>query len=134
MRSYSIASSPSASNVIELAVERLPCGEVFPFFHDSVAVGDEIELRGPIGGHFLWPERSTSPVLLIGAGSGVVPLIAMIRQRHALAQAVPTALLLSSRTRRDVLFADELFSLEMADPKFKLALAITRSEEHTSDL
>src|SRR3546814_2618903 len=103
MRSYSIASSPSASNVIELAVERLPDGEVSPFFHDIVAVGDEIELRGPIGGHFLWPERATAPVLLIGAGSGVVPLMAMIRQRHALAQAVPTALLLSSRTRRDVL-------------------------------
>src|SRR3546814_17246651 len=85
MRSYSIASSPSASNVIELAVERLPDGEVSPFFHDIVAVGDEIELRGPIGGHFLWPERATAPVLLIGAGSGVVPLMAMIRQRHALA-------------------------------------------------
>src|SRR3546814_15952634 len=69
MRSYSIASSPSASNVIELAVERLPDGEVSPFFHDIVAVGDEIELRGPIGGHFLWPERATAPVLLIGAGS-----------------------------------------------------------------
>src|SRR3546814_5627221 len=82
----------------------------------------------------MWPERATAPVLLIGAGSGAVPLMAMIRQRHALAQAVPTALLLSSRTRRDVLFADELFSLEMADPKFKLALAITReAPERASD-
>src|SRR3546814_12182412 len=100
MRSYSIASSPSASNVIELAVERLPDGEVSPFFHDIVAVGDEIELRGPIGGHFLWPERATAPVLLIGAGSGVVPLMAMIRQRHALAQAVPPALTLSRSEER----------------------------------
>ena len=97
-----------------------------PFFHDIAAVGDEIELRGPLGGHFLWPERATAPVLLIGAGSGVVPLMAMIRQRRALAQTVPTALLLSSRTKRDVLFADELLSSEMADPKFTLALAITR--------
>ncbi|MDL2403415.1 ferredoxin reductase [Rhizobium mayense] len=126
MRSYSIASSPSASNVIELAIERLPDGEVSPFFHDIASVGDEIELRGPLGGHFLWPERPTAPVMLVGAGSGVVPLMAMIRQRGDLAQTVPTALLLSARTRRDVLFADELLSLEMADPTFKLALAITR--------
>lgn len=126
MRSYSIASSPSASNIIELAIERLPDGEVSPFFHDIAAVGDEIELRGPLGGHFLWPERSTAPVLLVGAGSGVVPLMAMIRRRGDLTQTVPTTLLVSSRTQRDVLFADELFSLERADPTFKLALAITR--------
>ena len=134
MRSYSIVSSPSASNVIELAIERLPDGEVSPFFHDIAAVGDEIELRGPIGGHFLWPDRATGPVLLIGAGSGVVPLLAMLRQRRALAQTVPTALLLSSRTQRDVLFADELLSLEMADTQFTLALAITREPpERPSD-
>jgi glycine betaine catabolism B len=134
MRSYSIASPPSASKVIELAVERLSDGEVSPFFHDIAAVGDEIELRGPIGGHFLWPEAATAPVLLIGAGSGVVPLMAMIRHRRDLAQTVPTALLLSSRTQRDVLFADELLSLEMADQNFELALAITREPpQRTSD-
>jgi ferredoxin-NADP reductase len=126
MRSYSIASSPNASDIIELAIERIPDGEVSPFFHDIAVVGDEIELRGPLGGHFLWPERATAPVLLIGAGSGVVPLMAMIRQRRALAQTVPTALLLSSRTQRDVLFAEELLALEMAGPKFRLALAVTR--------
>ena len=126
MRSYSIASSPSTSNVIELAIERLRDGEVSPFFHDIAVVGDEIELRGPIGGHFLWPELATAPVLLIGAGSGVVPLMAMLRQRRALAQTVPTALLLSSRTQRDALYADELLALDMSDPNFELALAITR--------
>jgi ferredoxin-NADP reductase len=126
MRSYSIASSPSASNVIELAIERLPDGEVSSYFHDIAAVGDKIELRGPLGGHFLWPERATEPVLLIGSGSGVVPLMAMIRQRSALAQTVRTALLLSSRRQRDVLFANELRSLEMADTEFLLALAITQ--------
>lgn len=126
MRSYSIASSPSAWNVIELAVERLPDGEVSPFFHDIAVVGDEIELRGPLGGHFLWPERPIAPVLLIGAGSGVSPLMAMIRQRRALAQTVPTALLLSSRTQSDVLYGDELIAFEMTDPNFELALAITR--------
>lgn len=126
MRSYSIASAPSAWNVIELAVERLPDGEVSPFLHDVAAAGDEIELQGPIGGNFLWPERPTAPVLLIGAGSGVVPLMAMIRQRRASGQTVPTALLLSSRTQRDVLYGDELLAMEMTDPYFELALAITR--------
>lgn len=126
MRSYSIASAPSASDIIELAIERLPDGEVSPFFHDVAVVGDEIELRGPIGGHFLWPETPTAPILLIGAGSGVVPLMAMLRHRRDLSQPVPTALLLSSRTQSDVLFGNELRSLEMADPNFELALAITR--------
>jgi ferredoxin-NADP reductase len=70
MRSYSIASAPSDSKVIELAIERLLDGEVSPFFHDVAQVGDTIELRGPLGGHFLWPGPSNKPVLLIGAGSG----------------------------------------------------------------
>ena len=126
MRSYSIASSPSASNVIELAIERLHDGEVSPFFHDVAAEGDEIELRGPLGGHFLWPEPAAGPVLLIAAGSGVVPLMAMIRRRRDLAQSVPTTLLLSARAQRDALFAEELLALEMADPAFRLALATTR--------
>lgn len=126
MRSYSIASSPSSSGVIELAIERLADGEVSPFFHDVATVGDEIELRGPIGGHFLWPERTAASILLIGAGSGVVPLMAMLRHRRDRAQTVPTALLLSSRTQRDVLFGDELLSLETSDRSFALSLAVTR--------
>lgn len=126
MRSYSIASSPSVSEVIELAIELLPTGEVSLFFHEIAAVGDEIELRGPLGGHFLWPEVASGPILLIGAGSGVVPLMAMIRQRRTLTQTVPTALLLSSRTARDTPFSEELFTEEMADPTFHLSLAVTR--------
>lgn len=98
----------------------------FLFFHDIAVVGNEIEIRGPIGGHFLWPEHATAPIMLIGAGSGLVPLMAMIRQRRDLAQTVPTALLLSSRTQRDVLFSSELLSLAMVDPSFELAPAITR--------
>ena len=105
MRSYSIASPPDGSGIVELAIERLPDGEVSPFFHDVAAVGDEIELRGPLGGHFLWPQDAAGPVFLIGAGSGLVPLMAMIRQRRVEAQNVPTALLLSARTARDVLYA-----------------------------
>jgi len=126
MRSYSIASAPSGSKVIELAIERLPDGEVSPFFHDVAQVGDTIELRGPLGGHFLWPGPTEKSVLLIGAGSGVVPLMAMIRYRKASAERVPVALLLSSRTWGDVLFRDELLELESSLPDFVLALALTR--------
>ena len=127
MRSYSIASSAISSPTIELAIERLPDGEVSSFFHDVAAIGDEIELRGPLGGHFLWPEPAEDAVLLIGAGSGLVPLMAMIRQR-GLSPAVPTALLLSARTAADVLFSEELHSIEMSDAAFILAMAITREE------
>ena len=128
MRSYSIASSAISSPTIELAIERLPDGEVSAFFHDVAVIGDEIELRGPLGGHFLWPEPAVDAVLLIGAGSGVVPLMAMIRQRGALCPAVPTALLLSARTAADVLFSEELHSIEISDAAFVLALAITRED------
>jgi ferredoxin-NADP reductase len=126
MRSYSIASAPSDSNVIELAIERLADGEVSPFFHDVAQVGDTIELRGPLGGHFLWPGPSSKPVLLIAAGSGVVPLMSMIRYRKASGDPVPIALLLSSRTWGDVLFRDELLELKRSLPDFALALALTR--------
>jgi ferredoxin-NADP reductase len=114
--------------VIELAIERLADGEVSPFFHDVAQAGDTIELRGPLGGHFLWPGHSNKPVFLIGAGSGVVPLMAMIRYRKASGEPVPVALLLSSRTRGDVLFRDELLELERSLPDFALALALTREQ------
>lgn len=126
MRSYSIASASIASATIELAIERLPDGEVSAYFHDVASIGDEIEIRGPLGGHFLWPEPAIEAALLIAAGSGLVPLMAMIRQRRVLAQAVPTALILSARTAEDVLFSEELHSIESNDPAFVLALAITR--------
>lgn len=126
VRSYSIASWATSSQTVELAIERLPDGEVSRFFHDVALVGDEIELRGPLGGHFLWPDPAIDPVLLIGAGSGLAPLMAMIRQRRALAQRVPTTLLLSARTAKDVLFSEELHSIEADYPAFVLALAITR--------
>jgi ferredoxin-NADP reductase len=126
MRSYSIASAPDGSEVIELAIERLSDGEVSPFFHDVAQAGDTIELRGPLGGHFLWPGPSSKPVLLIGAGSGVVPLMAMIRYRKASGEPVRVALLLSSRTWGDVLFRDELLEVEESLPDFSLALTLTR--------
>jgi ferredoxin-NADP reductase len=127
MRSYSIASEPNGRDVIELAIERLADGEVSPFFHDVARVGDTIELRGPLGGHFLWPHPFTQPVLLIGAGSGLVPLMAMIRHRKASGQPVPVALLLSSRTWDDVLFRNELLETESSLAHFTLAFALTRA-------
>ncbi len=126
MRSYSIASSPSSSDIIELAIERLADGEVSPFFHDIARSGDEIELRGPLGGHFVWPTDTAHPVLLVGAGSGLVPLMAMVRQRRDVGRSVPIALLLSSRTWHDVLFRDELLATEVSLPDFALAFALTR--------
>jgi ferredoxin-NADP reductase len=134
MRSYSIASAPGADAVIELAIERLRDGEVSPFFHDVARIGDEIELRGPLGGHFIWPGVTVAPVLLIGAGSGVAPLMAMIRQRSAGGRTAPAALLLSSRTWRDVLFRDELLADEESDTGLSLTLTLTREPpKRTSD-
>jgi ferredoxin-NADP reductase len=126
MRSYSIASAPSSTGILELAIERLSDGEVSPFFHDVAQAGDEIELRGPLGGHFIWPSDASRPILLIGAGSGVAPLAAMVRYRRASGQRVPTALLMSARTKRDTLFADELLAAEEPASGFSFALSLTR--------
>ncbi|MGO7762008.1 ferredoxin reductase [Rhizobium ruizarguesonis] len=127
MRSYSIASAPGSTGILELAIERLPTGEVSPFFHDVAQVGDEIELRGPLGGHFIWPGDASRPILLIGAGSGVAPLAAMVRYRRASGQRVSTALLMSARTKRDTLFGDELRAAgEPPQSGFSFALALTR--------
>lgn len=112
MRSYSIGSSPSDIQQIELSIERLADGEVSPFFHDVVAIGDEVELRGPLGGHFTWDPTDGGPVLLIGAGSGVVPLVSMIRHHQSTASTVPVLLLFSARTWDDVLYRDELLEID----------------------
>src|SRR5262245_34276907 len=90
-RSYSIGSAPEAPE-IELVIERLAAGEVSPFFHESVAVGDTIEIRGPIGGHFVWRSDDGGPLLLVGGGSGIVPLMSILRHRAARASHVETTL------------------------------------------
>jgi ferredoxin-NADP reductase len=126
MRSYSIASAPDASGSIEIAVERLDDGEVSAFFHEVVAPGDSIELRGPLGGYFLWPAHDDAPILLAGGGSGVVPLLSMVRYRRATGDRRPVLLLYSVRNASDILHADELFALERAGDGFSLVLTITR--------
>jgi ferredoxin-NADP reductase len=105
-RSYSIASSPLDEGVIELTIDRLADGEVSPYFHDVVEVGDQVELRGPFTSYFVW--RGERPVLLVGGGSGVVPLMAMLRHRRRVAPDVPMKLVFSVRTADDVIYADEL--------------------------
>ncbi|RWK43531.1 FAD-binding oxidoreductase [Mesorhizobium sp.] len=125
-RSYSIASAPEAGETIELAIERLDDGEVSPFFHDIAAIGDEVELRGPLGGHFVWSDSDGGPLLLVGGGSGVVPLMAMIRHRAARRSAVPVALVFSARVWDEVIFRDELIDLHDRRDGFDLVLALTR--------
>src|SRR5215475_6698930 len=107
-RSYSIASAPEAGDRLELAIECLQDGEVSPFFYDTAAVGDEIELRGPIGGHFTWSVDDGGPVLFVGGGSGVVPLACMLRHRAARASSVPAALVYSARMAVDLIFGNQL--------------------------
>jgi ferredoxin-NADP reductase len=125
-RSYSIASAPESPDRIELAVERLDDGEVSPFFHDVAEIGDEIELRGPIGGHFVWDVADGGPLLLLGGGSGVVPLMSMIRHRAAQGSAVPALLFYSVRSWDEIIFRDELIALHDRQDGFELVLALTR--------
>jgi ferredoxin-NADP reductase len=106
-RSYSIASAPNGTRV-ELTVECLDDGEVSPYLTDELRPGDKLELRGPVGGYFVWEPAVGGPVLLVGGGSGVVPLMAMIRERAAAGSDVDMRLLLSSRTWDDVIYRDEL--------------------------
>ncbi len=125
-RSYSIASAPEDGATFELAIERLDDGEVSPFFHDVAEVGDEIELRGPIGGHFVWSVGDGGAILLIGGGSGLVPLMSMVRYRAARSDVTPMFLLLSARTAEEALYRDELLALDRKRDGFSLALALTR--------
>ena len=133
-RSYSIASAPEANDSIELAIERLDDGEVSPFFHDTVAVGDEIELRGPIGGHFLWSVDDGGPVLLVGGGSGVVPLACMLRHRAARNSNVPFALVYSARTGADLIYGDELRGMHAKRDGFSFFPTLTRETDPASSL
>jgi ferredoxin-NADP reductase len=105
-RSYSVANPPDGSNEIDLTIERLEGGEVSMFMHDEVAVGDELELRGPIGHWFVW--EGTMPAVLVGGGSGVVPLMAMLRLARKLERPELVRLVVSVRTPGDLYYADEL--------------------------
>ena len=107
-RSYSIASQPERTGEIDLTIERVEGGEVSAFMHETAAVGDRIEVRGPIGGYFVWEASLGGPLLLIAGGSGIVPLMSMLRHRSASGSTAPARLLYSSRTYDDVIYREEL--------------------------
>ena len=109
-RSYSIASAPGDEH-LELTVERIDDGEVSPYLVDELRPGDELELRGPIGGYFVWEEALGGPLLLLAGGSGVVPLRAMLRHRAEVGSDVPARLVVSARTLADAVYRDELAAL-----------------------
>jgi len=113
-RSYSIASAPENSE-LSLTIERIEDGEVSPYLTDELRAGDQFELRGPVGGHFTWSVRDGGPLLLIAGGSGLVPLMAMLRHRAAQRSAVSTTALISSRTIEDALYREELSDLAAGD-------------------
>jgi ferredoxin-NADP reductase len=125
-RSYSIASPPEQPE-LELTIDRLEDGEVSPYLVDELRVGDELELRGPIGGWFVWRAQDGGPLLLVGGGSGLVPLMAMLRHRAAAGSDVPATIVVSARGREDVLFREELEGLAARDGRLELVLTLTRT-------
>jgi ferredoxin-NADP reductase len=124
-RSYSIASAADGRRVA-LTVQRVEDGEVSPYLDEVLKIGDPVELRGPVGGWFVWRETENAPVLLLGGGSGVVPLMAMVRTRAAVHSRVPFRLIYSARTPDDVLYADELRRRHRDDMGLDVAYVWTR--------
>ncbi len=125
-RSYSIASAPGEGRLV-LTVDRLDDGEVSPYLTDVLEAGDKLELRGPIGGWFVWETADGGPLLLVGGGSGVVPLMAMIRHRAAAGSGVPARLLLSSRSYEEIIYREELEGLAAGDDTLEVVYTLTRS-------
>jgi ferredoxin-NADP reductase len=126
-RSYSIASAPEDPR-LALTVERLEDGEVSPYLVGELQVGDQVELRGPIGGYFVWHTDDGRPLLLIAGGSGIVPLMAMLRHRESVGNRTPARLLYSSRTAEDVIYREELQRLSAAGHDLEVAHTLTRGE------
>jgi ferredoxin-NADP reductase len=124
-RSYSVA-TPADGERIVLTVERLEDGEVSPFLTDELRPGDRFELRGPIGGYFVWDGSDGGPLHLVAGGSGIVPLAAMLRHRDGLGSAGPAALLYSARTEGDLIYREELDRLAGEDGDLRVAYTLTR--------
>ena len=126
-RSYSIASPPE-ERTVAITVERLAEGEVSPYLADELRPGDQLELRGPIGGYFTWTAAEGGPLLLVAGGSGIVPLMAMLRHRAAAGSTAPTRLLYSSRAREDIIYRDELDRLAAANDGLTVVHTLTRGQ------
>jgi ferredoxin-NADP reductase len=122
-RAYSIAAAPGEPPAI--TVERLDDGEVSPYLTEVVRPGDAFDVRGPIGGYFIWEPQHGGPLLLVGGGSGVVPLRAMLRHRRRSRSEIPARLLLSARTQADVIYREEI---EQPEGKVEVALTLTRAQ------
>ena len=135
-RSYSIASAPQNGR-LALTVERLDDGEVSPYLTDVLSVGDRLEIRGPIGGYFVWDVTLAGPLLLVAGGSGIVPLMAMLGHRAAALETadararhkVPVRLLYSARRWDDVIYASELARLAQDDETLEVAFTLTRKPQ-----
>jgi ferredoxin-NADP reductase len=125
-RSYSIASAPQDERLV-LTVERLDDGEVSPYLTEVLMAGDKLELRGPIGGYFTWEEEDGGPLFLVAGGSGVVPLMAMIRHRSGARSDIPTRLLYSSRSYEEIIYRNELQDLARRDDSLEVIYTLTRS-------
>jgi ferredoxin-NADP reductase len=129
-RSYSIASAPheAKDGRVAITVERLEDGEVSPYLVGEVRVGDKVELRGPIGGYFVWKAGDVRPLLLIAGGSGIVPLMAMVRHRASAGEKAPVRLLYSSRTFEDIIYREELDQLATSGDGLSVAHTLTRAQ------
>ena len=127
-RSYSIASEPEREGEVDITVERINDGEVSTYMHEVLLPGDRIEARGPIGGYFVWEATMHEPLLLIAGGSGVVPLMSMIRHRAAAGAMNPTSLLYSSRGFEDIIYYAELEKLRAANSGLQVLHTLTRSQ------
>ena len=125
-RSYSIASPAGCAPHVELTIERISDGEVSPFLTEELRAGDTIELRGPIGGYFTWDPAISSPLMLIAGGSGVVPLMSMLRTRYQVGSKIPAKLVYSSRLAEDIIYRDELDELAANRDGFYLVHTLTR--------
>jgi len=127
-RSYSIASPPEQAPRVTLTVERLDDGEASPYLTEELRIGDKLELRGPIGGYFVWEAQMGGPLLLVAGGSGIVPLMAMLRHRAAAGNSVPTRLLYSSRSLEDVIYRDELERFVKSSTMLEVVHILTRAQ------
>jgi ferredoxin-NADP reductase len=132
-RSYSIASAPEAAGPFELVIELLDDGEVSPYFHEIAEVGDEIEIRGPFGGHFVWSVGDGGPLLLVGGGSGIVPLMSMLRHRALGAAETRTLVLVAAKSADAVIFRQELLALERTPNGPSVVLALSRERAERAD-
>jgi ferredoxin-NADP reductase len=124
-RSYSIA-SPPGDELLTLTVERVVNGEVSPYLLDTVRAGDRLELRGPIGGHFVWTGAEDTPLCLIGGGAGITPLMSMLRHRDKMAKSGSALLIYSSRGLQDIIYREEISAMARRDAALRVVYTLTR--------